>query len=384
MRGEKVMKRYIYFDNAATTLNKPETVSRATVYAIERLANPGRSGHDLSMNAAGEIYECRNAVCHLFGCDSPERVIFTHNATYALNMAIKGLVEPGSHILFSNYEHNSVIRPIHALSKYKELDISYTVFDATGKDSDTVYDFSSKIRPNTRLAVVTLASNVCGRILPIAKLTEICRKKGITFICDASQGAGCVPINVKALGIDVLCFTGHKSLYGPQGTGGIVFCTNKEPRAIIEGGNGVNSADKNMSGLLPERLEAGTLNTPGICGLSAGISYISKIGINEIYGRNLQLIDKLTENLASIRGITLYGVTSQRTPTLIFNKKGICSEDMAKMLNDKGICVRGGFHCAPLAHTALNTGECGAVRASLSFNNTMNEIDTFSSVVNKL
>lgn len=377
------MKKYIYFDNAATTINKPDCVSRAVSAALERCANPGRSGHDLSLTAANEIYSCRKAVCRLFGYDNPERVIFTQNATHALNIAIKGYAKPGCHILISNLEHNSVIRPVHALSKGSN-DISYTVFDATKNENETVFDFASKIKPNTSLAVVTLASNVCGKILPLARLSEICKKRGILLICDASQGAGCVPVNANSLGADVVCFAGHKSLYGPQGTGGAIFCTAKDPSTIIEGGNGINSADNNMSGMLPEKLEAGTLNTPGICGLCAGIGYISKIGIREIFERNTMLINKLTDNLLQIKNIEIYGLSSFRTPTLMFNKKGICSEDLSRLLNESRICVRSGFHCSPIAHAVFGTGECGAVRASLTFTNTPNEIDTFSLAVARI
>lgn len=378
------MRRRIYFDNAATTIGKPECVLRAMHTALDKFGNPGRSGHDLSLNAAAEIYECRKAVCRLFGCDKPERVVFTYNATYALNMAIKGYAENGCHILFSGFEHNSVIRPVHALSKDPCRGISYTVFNAVGSEREILYDFTSKIRPNTRLAVVTLASNVCGKLLPVAALGDICRKKNILLICDASQAAGCVPINVKSLGADVLCFAGHKSLYGPQGSGGAIFCTDKEPEPVIEGGNGMLSADKNMSGNLPERLEAGTLGTPAICGLCAGIGYVSKIGIGEIFERDTMLINRLTENLAAVKGVTLYGITDKRTPTLAFNKAGYASEETAKLLNEQGICVRGGFHCAPIAHTSLGTGEYGAVRASLSFMNTPAEIDAFSLAVSRI
>lgn len=378
------MKKYIYFDNAATTLGKPECVTRAVVSALGHYANPGRSGHDFSVSAATEVYNCRNLICRLFGYDKPERVIFTPNATLALNIAIKGYALDGTHILISNYEHNSVIRPVHALASNKARNITYSIFDATGSESDIIYDFVSKIRPNTRMAVVTLASNVCGKILPISKIAHVCRKRGIILICDASQGAGCVPINVTSLGIDVLCFAGHKSLYGPQGTGGVIFCCKKDPRCIIEGGNGVNSADKNMAGPLPESLEAGTLNTPGICGLAAGINYISKIGINEIFERNTYLINRLTENLSSIPGVTIYGLSDFRTPTIIFNKKDVTSEDAAVYLNERNICVRSGFHCAPLAHAALNTGQYGAVRASLSFTNTTAQTDSFALAISKM
>ncbi len=378
------MRKYIYFDNAATTVGKPECVSRAVITALERYANPGRSGHDLSYAASSEIFNCRNAVSRLFGFDKPERVVFTANATYALNLAIKGYAKPNSHILISNYEHNSVIRPVHALASDEKLGITYSVFDASGNENDILFDFASKIRPNTSMAVVTLASNVCGRILPIAKIASVCKKKGIFLICDASQGAGAVPVNITSLGVDVLCFAGHKSLYGPQGTGGAVFCCEKDPEPLIQGGNGINSADKNMTGLLPERIEAGTLNTPGICGLCAGINYITKIGINEIYERNTYLINKLTENLSSIPGITLYGVTSQRVPTVIFNKKNITSEDASVYLNERRMCVRGGLHCAPLAHAALGTCNYGAVRASLSFTNTISEIDAFSLALSRM
>lgn len=378
------MKKYIYFDNAATTVGKPECVTRAVASALGHCANPGRSGHDLSVSAATEIYNCRNLICRLFGYDKPERVVFTPNATLALNMAIKGFALDGTHILISNYEHNSVIRPVHALASDKARNITYSIFDASGTENEIIYDFVSKIRPNTRMAVVTLASNVCGKILPISKIASVCRKRGIIFICDASQGAGCVPINVTSLGIDVLCFAGHKSLYGPQGTGGVIFCCNNEPKCIIQGGNGINSADKNMTGPLPESLEAGTLNTPGICGLAAGINYISKIGINEIFERNTYLINRLTENLSVIPGITIYGLSDARTPTLIFNKKDIKAEDAAIFLNERNICVRSGFHCAPLAHAALGTGPYGAVRASLSFSNTAAQTDTFALAISKM
>ncbi|MCR5353854.1 MAG: aminotransferase class V-fold PLP-dependent enzyme [Clostridiales bacterium] len=378
------MRKYIYFDNAATTVNKPDCVINSAVFAMQNLANPGRSGHDLSLYAASEIFECRKEICRLFGYDKPENVIFTYNATYALNIAIKGFAKNNSHIIISSYEHNSVIRPVHALASDEKNKISYSVFDASLEENALLCDFSSKIRPDTEIAVVTLASNVCGKIMPIAKISEICKKKGIILICDAAQGAGCVPVNIKSLGVDVLCFAGHKSLYGPQGVGGAVFCTDRKPKTLIEGGNGANSANPGMDGPMPESLEAGTLNTPGICALKAGIKYISKIGIEEIYERNLELIDRLTENLSSIQGVKLYGLSSKRTPTLLFNVRDLSSEAVASILNENNVCVRSGFHCAPKAHMQLKTGENGAVRASLSFTNTKKEIDAFSYYISRI
>lgn len=378
------MKKYIYFDNAATTVSKPDAVIRSVAYAMEKCGNPGRSGHELSMLAASEIYSCRESVCRLFGYDAPERVVFTSGATHSLNSAIKGLVKDNSHVLISNMEHNSVIRPVHALASDKRRNISYSAFDATGSESETVYDFVSKLRPDTRTAVITLASNVTGKLLPVSRIANICKNKGIVLICDAAQAAGCVPVNVNSLGIDVLCFAGHKSLYGPQGVGGILFRKGIEPECIMEGGNGINSASKLMEGLLPERLEAGTMNTPGICGLNAGISYVSKIGINEIFERNSELAELLTEKLLNIPGVTLYGLSDSKTPVVLFNKKGYMSEELAAVLGEKRICVRGGFHCAPLAHAALGTGDGGAVRVSMTFSNTVNEIDAFVTVLNRI
>jgi len=247
-----------------------------------------------------------------------------------------------------------------------------------------IYDFVSKLRPDTRTAVITLASNVTGKLLPVSRIANICKNKGIVLICDAAQAAGCVPVNVNSLGIDVLCFAGHKSLYGPQGVGGILFRKGIEPECIMEGGNGINSASKLMEGLLPERLEAGTMNTPGICGLNAGISYVSKIGINEIFERNSELARLLTEKLSNIPGVTLYGLSDSKTPVVLFNKKGYMSEELAAVLGEKRICVRGGFHCAPLAHAALGTGDGGAVRVSMTFSNTVNEIDAFVTVLNRI
>ena len=374
------MKHYIYFDNAATTLPKPECVRRAVSSALDTCGNPGRSAHVPSLFAAERVYDCRKALCRLFGTDAPERVIFTGSATLALNMAIKGYAKDGSHILISNLEHNAVIRPVHALS-LANRGITYDFFDATGTDEEIVEAFENGLHPDTAFAAVTLASNVSGRVLPVRKIAAVCKKRGILLVCDVSQAAGALPVNASTLGADVLCFAGHKSLYGPPGTGGMLIMTDVLPKTVIEGGSGIMSASRTMEGGLPEYLEAGTLAVPSITGLCAAVGYLSRLGIGEIAGRDKVLIDALTDRLESIRGVTLYGVDAKRTATIAFNVDGVDSEQTASLLGARGMCVRGGMHCAPMAHDAYHTGEGGAVRASLTFTNTLSEIDAFASAV---
>jgi len=378
------MKR-IYFDSAATSWPKPRQVVKAVSDSFgEYGGNPGRSAHSLSMNASLAVYGCRERVCSFVGCRDVENVVFTYNATYALNAAVKGLVSKGDHILFSNLEHNSVIRPIHALSLIPGMGVTYGVFDATGDDDEILDSFSSMILPQTRLAVITLASNVCGRVLPVKAISEVCKLHGITLIADGAQGAGSIPVHLERDGIDVLCLAGHKSLYGPQGVGVIVFGRGISPRAVIEGGNGVNSSSRLMDDSpLPERLEAGTLSVPCIRGLAAGIDYVDSVGADYIRERGLYLSNILVSGLSVIRGVSVYGDCTNRTPCICFNKAGISSEKMAQYLAENNVCVRSGFHCAPIAHKALGTGEYGAVRVSMSFGNTKKETDTLLSLVSK-
>lgn len=378
------MKSIIYFDNAATTVNKPPSVIRAVSDALSNAGNPGRSAHVYALNAARAVYECRKSVARFFGSEHPEHVVFTSGATHALNLVIKGYAEKGCHIVYSNLEHNSVIRPVYALTKNEENGIRYSVYDATGSDENTLRAFKAALRPQTTIAIATLASNVCGKILPIAEMARVCKERGILLLCDASQGAGAMPVNAGLLGIDALCFAGHKSLYGPQGVGGVLFHTDKRPHTLLEGGNGLHSMKMDMDGDLPEVLEAGTVNTPGICGLDAGIAYVSRIGVEEIFERSEALGEKLCEKLGSVSGVTLYGANGKRLPTVLFNKKGVSAEQCAASLARERICVRGGLHCAPLAHEALGTGEDGAVRASLTFRNTEPEIDAFVRAVERL
>ncbi len=374
----------IYFDHAATGYPKPEAVLRRTLSAFSECGgNPGRSGHSLSVAASKAIYECREKVCELLGYDKPERVVFTPNATYALNMAIKGLASKNSHILISNFEHNSVIRPVHALSENTDLRIKYSMFDALCENDDCVISsFINSIRPDTRLAVVTAASNVCGKVMPIEKISEICKKRRIKLIIDAAQGCGEFEIDMKKLGADAICSAGHKALYGPTGTGFAVFSEDAEPKSIIEGGNGILSKEPHMGSVMPERLEAGTLNTFGICGLSEGIKYIKELGINEIHEKTLGLCDYITDGLLDI-GAHVYGNYKNKTPIILFNMPGIDCTEVSRYLDENGICTRSGFHCAPTAHKALGTEDIGGVRVSLGYSNTRSEASRFLCVLSR-
>lgn len=376
------MEKIIYFDHAATSWPKPQCVFNAISGALrEKGGNPGRSGHKLSVNAAKAIYECRESVCKLFSFDFPERVIFTQNATYALNMAIKGLCRRGNHVLISNFEHNSVLRPLHALLPFG---VEYSMFDASDEnEEETVFCFKRAIKSNTKAAVITAASNVCGKILPLEKISKICKNHGIMLIVDGAQAGGVFPFDFTRSGADIVCLAGHKGLYGPQGTGIMICSQNCDPQSIIEGGNGMMSEDRSMGDILPEKLEAGTLNTPGICGLRAGIEYVISQTTEKIFGTTLMLTDYATEGLSVIEGVTLYGTYGVKAPIILFNKKGYSPNELASYLSQQGICTRSGLHCAPTAHAAIGSSPEGGVRISFGHNNTKTEIDKFLNIVNK-
>lgn len=378
------MERLIYLDHAATSYPKPQSVSRAMEDALRtKGGNPGRSGHTLSLRAARAVYECREKVCSLFHFDKPENVIFTQNTTYALNMAIKGVVRSGDHVVTSNLEHNSVLRPLYTLSRTRG--VTYSLFDATDDDDEqTVYCFKRALRDNTRVAVVTAASNVCGKLLPIRAIGAVCRAKGITLIVDCAQAGGIVPLDASVLNADFLCFAGHKGLYGPQGTGMLLCCGDRVPEPLAEGGNGVQSESREMGEALPERLEAGTVNTPGICGLSAGIDFVKSVGTEEIFGRSLHMTRYLTDRLFEIDGVTVYGDYGVKAPVVLINKEGFSPNRLSSLLSDHGICTRGGLHCAPTAHEVLGSGKEGGLRVSLGHGNTKGELDRFLSVLSKL
>ncbi len=374
----------IYLDNAATTFPKPGKVYREVSRCIEEYCgNPGRGGHTLSLAAGRAVYDCRCLIAELFSAE-PENVVFTLNTTYALNMAIKGIARTCDHIIISNMEHNSVLRPVIATG------CDYDVFDATLDTERMLCEITAKLTPHTRMIVCTHKSNICPIRLPIKAIGELCRQRGICFIVDCAQSAGVYPIDMKKCHIDALCFAGHKSLYGIQGAGGVIFSARykgesaRKLHTLVEGGSGIASLEEYMPSLLPERLEAGTLPTPAIAGLAQGIRTITEVGINHIREHEISLYRRMREQLLNHDRIEVYCPGIAYGETLLFNVEGMPSTAVADMLDREGICVRAGFHCAPLAHKHLGTGDSGAVRVSLGAFNTAQEVDIFCDVLNKI
>jgi len=364
----------IYLDNAATTYPKPESVYlTAERYAREYGGNPGRSSHLLSRRAAEAIYSCREAVAELFG-GLPENVVFTMNATYALNLAIRALAKPGSRILISGIEHNAVLRPVAALPT-----CTYDVFDARGGDEAVLRSFMSKLTKDTSLVVCNHVSNLCGLTMPVERIGAICRKRGIAFVVDASQSAGRLPLTLEDCRADAICAPGHKGLYGLQGSGFAIFADRYREkggalRAFLAGGNGVDSLVTAMPDFLPERFEAGTLPTPAIASLEVGIREVLRRGVANIGVQEDALGRRLRDGLAAIGGVTLYGAETGGG-TVLFNVGTLPSEQVGELLDRQGICVRSGFHCCPLGHRTLGTPRHGAVRASVSMFTREREID---------
>lgn len=376
----------IYFDNAATTYPKPEAVLSEIIHVMKHSGgNPGRGSHRLSLAAANKVYECRAAVAAHFS-GSPENVVFTYNTTYALNIAIKAFTRRSSHVLISDIEHNSVYRPVWALSR---RGVSFDIFNASCDGDAVIESIRSKIRPNTQLLCASLASNVCGIRLPFEKIGALCRSRGIIFVADAAQCAGNCRIDIEAAGIDALCAPAHKGLYGPQGCGFAIFSERQSGNAakletFAEGGSGLNSLDRFMPSMLPERFEAGTLGTPAIAGLRAGIGFVESIGTEKIYEHENMLYRRAREMLGSLSNVTIYAPEADSGGILLFNIAGKPSTEVAEALDKSGICVRAGLHCSPLAHAKLKTGENGAVRLSFGVYNRLQELETFYRRVKEL
>jgi cysteine desulfurase family protein len=337
--------------------------------------NSGRGGYKSSVDAAGRIFEARQRIGGLINC-SPENIAFMPNCTYALNTAIKGVAEKGSHIIISNLEHNSVARPVYALEKQSiaEYSIAQYSFDKEG----TIENFRNQIRENTRAIVCMHASNVFGCVFPIKEIGEICRQNGIIFIVDAAQSAGVLDIDMKRDNIDILCAPGHKGLYGPMGTGFIALADGVKLNTLAQGGTGSRSVDFDQPEFMPDRLEAGTLNNIGIIGLSAGVDFVQSRGVGAIFTHELELCNYIYSKLKTNPEITLCTPAPDEffsAPIISFNYGDYSSEKTAALLADRGIAVRAGLHCSPLAHTAFNTLDRGTVRVSPSVFNTRKDCE---------
>jgi len=369
----------IYLDTAATSYPKPKNVIYSVNTAFRDFgANPGRSGYKMAINTTEMVYRARKTVSDFFGSYAEENVSFTLNCTLALNMVIKGLLKKGDHVVVSCLEHNAVMRPLEAL---KEKGVSYTKALVYPQSNDeTVNSFRKALRENTKLVIVTHASNVWGIRLPIERIAALCHVYEIPILVDCAQSAGYLPINMKEMGIDYLCAPGHKGLYGPMGTGILIAKNPDSLETIIEGGTGTNSLELIQPLNMPERFESGTVNVPGIIGLASGVSFVNKTGIAKIQKHGIMLTQIVYDELSKRKEIILYAPRPEMdlsVPTISFNVKGMQSEEVALYLAQKDIAVRAGLHCAPLAHEFYNTLDIGAVRISPSAFTSQKDIYTF-------
>lgn len=365
----------IYFDNAATTLLKPPGVAEAVAHAIGSFGGAGRGVHGASIDAGMTVFQARQKVSDLFGGPGPKRVAFASNATEALNTAICGLLRPGDHAVTTAASHNSMLRPLFRAEDAGSVEVTVV---PVGADGALDYDaFDAAFRPNTRLAAVTHASNLTGDVYDLARLAAIAHDHGALLVVDAAQTAGLVPVRMEEDGIDVVCFTGHKSLFGPQGTGGLCVAEGVDIEPLKVGGSGTHSYDREHPAFMPERLEAGTLNAHGVAGLLAGLNYLQDKGVEAVLAETLALAARFEKGVRGIAGVrVLGGGTDVRTGIVALNVGDADSALVADLLNTAhGICTRAGAHCAPLMHEALGTDRQGAVRFSFSHLNTADEVD---------
>ena len=374
----------IYLDNAATTLHKPLQVEQAMLDALRTAGNPGRGAHEPTLHASRLVYAARCAVAKMLNAPDPSCIAFTANATQALNTALGGLFRPGDHIITTVCEHNSVLRPLYRLRE-NGMSLSFTTADEKGR---LQYDqWEGFLRPETRALVVTGASNVTGNGTDLARAAEFAHRHGLLLIVDAAQTAGELPLNVQVLGIDVLCFTGHKALLGPQGTGGLYVRPGLSVRPLVVGGSGVHSFDEQHPAQMPTALEAGTLNVPGLAGLCAGVEWILAQGVETLARREQALTVLFYERIRDLPNVKIYG-DPEMTPRAPIVSLNIGDEDSARIADilweEYGICVRAGAHCAPLMHKALGTAEQGTVRFSFSHFNTEAEVLQAAAAVREL
>ena len=373
----------IYLDNAATTYPKPQSVIKAVDDALKKSANPGRSGHSLSQNTAVSVYQVREKLKDMFSAPSVENVIFTLNCTHAINYVLKGLLKSSDRIVTSSFEHNAVMRP---LEKLKKQGVHVDIAEAYPDDKEaTVRSFSRLINTNTKLVICTAASNVIGLKMPIKEIGMMCKQFGTSFCVDAAQLAGICDINMKECNIDYLCIAAHKGLYAPMGTGVLITKDNRL-ETIIEGGTGTASIMLDQPNDLPEMLESGTINLPGITGIGAGIDFVKSKGFDKIYSHEMGLVKRLYKQLKSTPGVKLYTPEpdDNYAPVLSFNINGLNSVESASKLNSLGFATRAGLHCAPFAHKRIGTIESGTVRICPSVFTSSQDIEKFAAAVRQV
>ena len=375
----------IYFDNAATTYPKPECVYQAVDKCMrEYCANPGRSGHKLSMEAGRAVLEARELLAELFGARKSENIIFSSNATDALNTAIKGMVNQGDHIITTSMEHNSVLRPLKQL---ENIGVETTIIKCNESGELTLGELEANIKSNTKVIVTTHASNVTGTLMPIKEIGEIAKQRKLRYIIDTAQTAGTYKLDVSDINVDVMTFTGHKGLMGPQGVGGFYIKEGVNLRQMREGGTGSMSESLFQPEVLPDKYESGTPNTPGIAGLAAGLKFIRDIGRENIKSHEEEITKYFLMQLLEIEDIIIYGPKDikKQAPVVAINIKNRASSEVSFLLDNQfDIATRPGLHCAPLAHQTIGTNEQGAVRFSFGYFNTYDEIDKAIAALNSI
>jgi len=375
----------IYLDNAATSFPKPETVYQATDrFFRTRAANPGRGTHRLALLAGEAVRETRETLARFFNIPDAHRLVFTASVTMALNLALKGLLQPGDHVLVSSLEHNAVIRPLNSLASQG---VEYDFVPGGPYGILSPADLERALNKNTRLVAVNHGSNVCGTVQPLKELGDYCHKKGLLLLADVAQTAGILPVDVQDMKIDLLAFTGHKGLFGPPGTGGLYISDGIELKPLVEGGTGTSSELPRQPAELPGGLESGTLNTVGLAGLKAGVEFILGEGLAKIRAHDLALMEQLLRGLAKIPEVKLYAPPEPQSmaPVLSFNLAGWSPQEVAYLLDARDqIAVRAGLHCAPLAHRTLGTFPAGSVRVSPGYFNRPEEVETFIQAISEL
>lgn len=372
------MKQIINFDNSATTFPKPVKVRLAVSNAVAKYGgNPGRSGHRLSMQVSQQVFTVRKRAADIFRAE-PENVAFTQNCTFAINMAVKGIMQFGGHMIISDYEHNAVSRPVYALSQMRGIE--YSIAHISDDNDETVQNFERLINPNTKCICCTVASNVTGRILPYKEIAKLCKKHGLCFIADCAQACGLLDISLDD-GFNFICTAGHKALYGPTGTGLLITDGEFALSTIIEGGTGATSSELAQTPFLPERLESGTINTVGILGLGEGLNFVKEKTVQRIFNHEQQLCEQFIDGIRNVEGMKIYRSECGYVPIVSFNIGEDNSQQVAGFLSERGFALRGGLQCAALAHNTLGTIAQGTVRFSPSAFNSRQQVSALIDAV---